>query len=94
MESFHKRLKRLRTDCGLSAKEFARRLGVPESTYRTWEYGGGIVGQPYLKMSELLGVSLHELLTGETPKPDELIALLDKMERLSGEIKKKILPLF
>ncbi len=36
---FAKHLKQLREETDLSQKEFAKKLGVPESTYANWEQG-------------------------------------------------------
>ena len=55
------RLKKFRKAKGLSVKEVARHVGVAESTYRDWEYGRMIKGEPYLKIAEVLGVSLSSL---------------------------------
>lgn len=38
-EKFGQHLKSLRTDAELSQREFAKKLGVPESTYANWEQG-------------------------------------------------------
>ena len=43
-------------------REAARHIGVPESTYREWEYGRKIRGEPYLQIAKAFGVSLDELL--------------------------------
>ncbi|MGZ3694567.1 MAG: helix-turn-helix domain-containing protein [Bdellovibrionota bacterium] len=64
METIGKRLRRLRKLRGLSLKEVGAAIGVPVSTYKEWEYGRAIQGEPYEKLAECLGVSLGELLTG------------------------------
>ena len=66
MEKFNKRLKTLRTMKGLTMKEVAQATDVPLSTYREWEYGRAIQGEPYLKIAQALSVSLSELLTGSS----------------------------
>lgn len=35
------------------------------TTYREWEFGRAIQGQPYMAMAEVLGVTLSELMTGD-----------------------------
>lgn len=60
-EPFNERLRKLRELRGLSVREVARAIGVAESTYREWEYGRSIKGEPYLKLAQALGVSLEEI---------------------------------
>lgn len=75
------RLKKLRTEAKLTMREVATRIRVPTSTYRDWEYGKAIQGEPYEKLAVLFGVSIEKLMTGR--KPDEsaaVEALLDAMK--------------
>jgi transcriptional regulator with XRE-family HTH domain len=92
MEPFHKRLKRLRQAKGWTMKSFARAIQVPISTYRDWEYGGAIQGQPYIKIALALEVSISELMTGEKNRDTKVLQLLEKLENLNREIKKELLP--
>lgn len=64
--SFHKRLKHLREKQGVSPTQMAKELKVSLSTYRDWEYGRKITGEPYLKIASVLGVGLNELLGNDT----------------------------
>jgi transcriptional regulator with XRE-family HTH domain len=64
LEKLSNRLKRLREKKGLSVKDVAKAIGVPVSTYREWEYGRTIRGEPYVNLSILFEVSLYELMTG------------------------------
>ena len=84
MESFGTRLKRLRMGQGLSVAEISRKIGVPASTYREWEYGRSIKGEPYLALSTALNVSLYELFTGTKPDPT---AILQAAERIENEVR-------
>lgn len=63
-ELFYQRLRRLRQQRGMTAKEVAEQIGVSPTTYREWEYGRSILGEPYLKLAKVFGVSVHELLSG------------------------------
>lgn len=63
----HIRLKRIREKRGITPLQMAKAIGVPVSTYREWEYGRAIRGEPYLRIAEVLNVSLYELFTGLTP---------------------------
>ena len=76
-EKFHTRLQRLRNQKDISVRQMAQRIDVPESTYREWEYGRQIKGEPYGKLAVALNVSLNELLTG---KKDKLEVYLDQIE--------------
>jgi len=58
---FNERLKKLRQDRGISPKVMAEKLEVSVSTYRDWEYGRKITGEPYVKISQVLNVGLNEL---------------------------------
>lgn len=71
-ESIHHRLARLRLENGLTAKSVAEAIGVPVTTYREWEYGRAIRGEPYQKLAQLFNVSLCELLTGEHNSPHSI----------------------
>lgn len=64
-ETMAERLIRLRKAKGLKVSEVAKLIGVAPSTYREWEYGRAISGEPYMKLKEILGVSLEELISGQ-----------------------------
>lgn len=55
------RIKRLRLKQNLSAEEAARQIGVSSSTYRDWESGRPIKGEPYLRICTVLKCSLLDL---------------------------------
>lgn len=78
MESLGKRLMRLRTNKNLSQAELARLIGVSSSTYREWELGRDIQGEPYMKLSEILEVSLTELLTGKIATFEEHLLRIEE----------------
>lgn len=61
-------MKKLRLQQGLSLTEVAHKAHVAVSTYREWEYGREIKGEPYVRIAQALNVSLYELLTGEKAK--------------------------
>ncbi len=65
MESIGKRMKKLRLQREISIEDMARSVGCAPSTFRDWENGRAIQGEPYLKIATTLEVSLKELLTGE-----------------------------
>jgi transcriptional regulator with XRE-family HTH domain len=94
VEPFHKRLRKTRLSKALTMKALAEKIGVSRSTYRDWEYGAKIQGQPYLKMSQALGVTVYELLSGEPPESNELRAIADQLNEISNKIRMHVLPFF
>jgi transcriptional regulator with XRE-family HTH domain len=80
-------LKDNRERCGLTIKECAEFLGVSSSTYRDWEYGRAITGEPYLKIAELFGISILELF-GKSPSKS--ISTLNEIEHIVDELVKKL----
>ena len=67
-EALNERLKRLREERGLTAKAMAGLIDVAESTYREWEYGRGLKLPPLQKISQVLTISVTELVTGQRPE--------------------------
>ena len=76
--TFGKRLKSLRIKKGLSISECAKALSVSPSTYREWEYGRSIIGEPYPKMAELFEVSLSDLFGYPRSEVQQHFLLLEK----------------
>ena len=71
-------------------KQVAARLNVPVTTYREWEKGRQIKGEPYARIAELFKVTLGEILTGTRSDISEVIAELDRVQSSLDEIKKKL----
>ena len=82
------RMQRLRVQQDLSVKEVALKAGVPLSTYRDWENGREIKGEPYVKIAEALNVSLYTLMTGESANPSTIYGELDKIEQACRALRK------
>jgi len=55
-------LKARREELGVKVKDIATHVGVAESTYRDWENGRNIQGEPYVKLAEILDLPLGHLL--------------------------------
>lgn len=89
-EPLNQRLERLRKEKNLTAKAMARLIDVPESTYREWEYGRGLKLPPCQKISQVLGISVSELITGEVP---DWKNHLDELERIEEMLRKTRLKL-
>jgi transcriptional regulator with XRE-family HTH domain len=68
MNDFGKRLKSYREKKGFQIVELAKLIDVSPSTYREWENGRNIIGQPYVALASALELSISELMTGEIPK--------------------------
>jgi transcriptional regulator with XRE-family HTH domain len=88
-ESFNVRLKRLRTERNLSAAEMARLIRVAPTTYREWEYGRGMKFPPFLEISQVLAISVTELVTGQKIGTDRDAAELECLEKKLRELRLK-----
>lgn len=99
MESIHKRIKRLRDAKGFTQTDLATASGVKYQSVQDWEREGGTAPsrkrQPIV--AKFLGVSTHELLTGEAKvsPEDQLPAvealLLEHFRGLAEEQKRELL---
>jgi transcriptional regulator with XRE-family HTH domain len=58
---FGPRLNHFRKQRSLTVAEVARRIQVSESTYRDWENGRAIKGEPYIKLAGVFEISLNDL---------------------------------
>jgi transcriptional regulator with XRE-family HTH domain len=82
MKGIGSRLQALRVSRSLTSKQVARSIAVAESTYRAWEAGRAITGEPYLALAELFGVSVYELLSGKrSTGADEFRSAVEQVER-------------
>jgi transcriptional regulator with XRE-family HTH domain len=89
-DKFAERLKTLRAHKGLSASEMARLIGVPQTTYSDWENGKGLRIPPLLKISQVLAISVTELVIGQQTPADELIKEIELVEEKLRSIKVKL----
>ncbi|MBC7711938.1 MAG: helix-turn-helix transcriptional regulator [Rhizobacter sp.] len=89
-EHISKRLKKFRELRNLSVKEVAKLIGVPESTYREWEYGRAIRGEPYLKLTKALGITLNDLLGENKISSDAYEREFDKIIEEVTKLKTKL----
>lgn len=93
MEKFGERLRRLRKAKNLMIEDMARSIGCAASTLRDWENGRAIQGEPYLKISEVLGVSIKELLSGEKPSTKQALDTLNQIRKSLGKLEAELLSL-
>ena len=80
-------MRKRRNKIGLTIAACAKEVGVSQSTYREWEYGRSISGEPYVKIATLLGISLSELLGSDKT---EQINRIEKVEEKIGEVLRQI----
>jgi transcriptional regulator with XRE-family HTH domain len=85
-----KRLKRLRQKRSLPSQAVASAVGVSVSTYREWENGRAISGEPYAALAKVLNSSVHEILGLSDNRIIEISDSLKQIERLVNEIKNKL----
>lgn len=76
-----KRLETLRKKQHLSIKEVALYLGIPISTYRGWEMGTKIGGEPYMKLASLFKTDICYLMYGiQVDRKDFVIKSIMKIK--------------
>lgn len=81
------RIKKAREDKKLTVSHVARKIGVSQSTYRDWEYGREIKGEPYIKIAEALGVSLTYVLgVSKTETEDTIKEIGELIEKLQNHV--------
>lgn len=68
-----------RKERGLLQKDIAKRLGISEKTVSKWECGNGLPEVIYMEpLCQILGITVNELLAGETIPILELMSMIDK----------------
>jgi transcriptional regulator with XRE-family HTH domain len=90
MEKLNVRLKKMRNTKGLTINELSLRTGISPSTYKEWEAGRQIRGEPYAKLALALEVSVHELITGEKPKSKQIFEILDQVEVMITNLRNEL----
>ena len=90
-ETIGKRMRTLRTAKKLTVKEVAAQLRVPMTTYREWENGRAIQGEPYMKIAEVFEIGLSELMTGEVLQFSELTQQCEEIIMMTANLKQKLI---
>lgn len=90
-ETLSDRLRRLRTLKGFSVKEVAEQIKVPLTTYREWEHGRKIVGEPYVELARVFEVSVYEMITGEKTLSNDVIRSFELIEIELKKLKENLL---
>lgn len=88
--AFYTRLRALRVRQNLTSTEMARLLQVPKSTYSDWENGKRLNMPPLLKISQILSISVTELITGEQPNHQTTLNKIVEIEKILSQIKANI----
>lgn len=86
-ELFHQRLEKIRREKKLTAKAMAELIDVPESTYREWEKGRGMKLPPFQKISQVLAISVTELVIGEKPEWQDVLERIKDIETNVAELR-------
>lgn len=60
---FSHRVEKRRKSLGVTEKEVAKRLGVPESAYRNWEAGQARPDSDLRSLARALGLSIEQVMT-------------------------------
>lgn len=68
----------------------AQLINVAPSTYREWEKGRAITGNPYVELAEVLGVSVYEILGIEDEARQTLSHCLNELEKSIQMLRKYI----
>ena len=74
-------LSKRRKELGRKPSEIAKKIGVSESTYREWENGRRIQGEPYKRISEALEINILTLLEVESVEHSFMQKELKKIEK-------------
>ena len=85
------KMKKRRIQLNLRPKDIAKKVGVAESTYRDWENGRKIQGEPYTLIADALEISVLELLGIETTKFHQLMLEISELERHVKNIRKIVM---
>lgn len=91
METIHQRLRAYRKAKGYTIAEVAQKSGIPASTYKEWENGRQIRGEPYLILAEIFQVSLHELITGKKRADQRTLERLAQIESEISSLRKELI---
>lgn len=68
-----------RKEHGLLQKDIAARLGISEKTVSKWECGNGLPEVVYMEpLCRILGITVNELLAGETIPIAEMLEMIDR----------------
>jgi transcriptional regulator with XRE-family HTH domain len=87
---FGERLKKLRKQAQMSVEKVAMLINVAPSTYREWENGRAISGNPYVQLARAFNVSLPTLFGVSEPTQDEITQYLNSIQQTLNEIRLRL----
>ncbi len=88
------RMKKRRVELKLLPKDVALRTGVSVSTYREWENGRKISGEPYVKLASALSMNINDLLGIENTNVQNFAQNLDLLEEQVKIIRSSFIQFF
>lgn len=91
-DSLGKKLNTRRAELGLSVKKVAEDIGVSESTYRDWENGRKISGEPYERIAKALNMPILKLITDQDMRVTEIEEEIKKLIKSVNNIEQMIVP--
>lgn len=91
MTEIGKLMKKQRLKLDIKVKDIAKEIGVAESSYREWENGRKIQGEPYLKIAEILQIPVAQLLGTAETQITPILACIDELENHVKNIRKNIM---
>ena len=83
----HSRLRALRKGKSLTIQQVSTITGIPASTYKEWENGRQIRGEPYMNLARVFEVSVHELITGEKSQASPALKRIEEIEAHLAKLK-------
>ena len=78
----------------MTLKEVAPAIGVAVSTYREWEYGRVIKGEPYSALAGVFEVGVSELLIGQPPIQSSIGSELEAVKKHLMQFERQLSSLF
>ena len=90
-KEFGKRLALFRKRKGYSIRKTAELANVNEVTYRQWEYGAEIRGEPYPDLARVFGITLEELFgvsSEESSAKEEVDKIISALHSLKSKLPK------
>ena len=81
-------MKKRRAEINKKPSQIAKLVGVAESTYRDWENGRKIQGEPYHKIAQALEIDILTLLGIRKPSNEYINQQLSIIEESVKNIKK------
>ena len=80
-----------RIEIGKKPSQVANIIGVSESTYRDWENGRKIQGEPYIKIAQALEINILKLLDVEKAEHIYVREQLEQIENIVKNIQKIVI---